>query len=99
MRHLLLDVALPGLGTAFPVHPDSDRHQDDCGEERAETLGKLPRSPADTNEISGDEPAGYASGKRRHPSAMNEAEDFGALRLSEEGDHRDHNQQRLKPLA
>lgn len=62
-------------------------------------IGKLPRCSADINEVSGDEPAGYAGGKRRHPSAMNEAEHFGPFRLPEEGDHRNHDQQRLKPLT
>src|SRR3546814_2867486 len=47
----LLDIALPSFGIALAMHPDTDRDQDDRGEERTKAFSELARCPADPYKI------------------------------------------------
>src|SRR3546814_8380517 len=46
----LLDIALPSFGIALAMHPDTDRNQDDRGEERTKAFSELARCPARSEE-------------------------------------------------
>src|SRR3546814_9107941 len=66
----LLDIALPSFGIALAMHPDTDRDQDDRGEERTKAFSELARCPADPYKIGCHKPGQPPCGKSRNPAAM-----------------------------
>src|SRR3546814_12243725 len=81
------------------MHPDTDRDQDDRGEERTKAFSELARCPADPYKICCHKPGQPPCGKSRNPAAMDIAHHVGSPGFAKKGHHRDDDQLCLKAFA
>ena len=81
------------------MHPYADEQEDECREHRAEAFRHLAARPADRDEALGDPPGRGAGDERDNPPGIDPAQQRAPLGLDEEADHRDDDEQRLKPFA
>src|SRR3546814_7007808 len=86
--YFLLDIALPSFGIALAMHPDTDRDQDDRGEERTKAFSELARCPTDPYKIGCHKPGQPPCGKSRNPAAMDIAHHVGSPGFAKKGHHR-----------
>src|SRR3546814_16507965 len=63
----LLDIALPSFGIALAMHPDTDRDQNDRGEERTKAFSEPARCPAAPSKIGCHKPGQPPHGTTQTP--------------------------------
>ena len=84
---------------ALAVHPYPDGDENNRRQQRTKTFGQLAARTADADEVGCYDPGGDTCKKSSDPPAMDIGQYLEALRLFHKGDHGNHNQKCLYPLA